>query len=820
LDEIVRGPGLVTGVRHSESITINQTEENMKRFFHVALMLSVFFSLVSAQDPVFFNGDIPDSMSVWTWGFADNEAAATPVPNSGYSPGTKAIRWTAYNGDGYQGIFLYFDSYEGVDMSPVWATDSVYFKLRAPNGLDAADPNLNVVLYDPTDTNVWDYCAWYEVPNFHDIDDGAWHQFAVALADLQVWTTPIDQTNIIAVSFEFFDTGISSQFLIDEVWIGNQNVSQKMTIFNGNEVVPNLNSYYRWGFADDSFQIAEGEGATEGTNAMLWENNTEVYGGLGFEFDLHDMSWSWQVDTVKLKVKAPAGINDLMLVWWDWNWNTAEFVIDASVVTWDGTWKSLEIPMSDFTVNDGFDKTIIYSISIQPATAPIPERILFDDFWIGNPDIDIVAPGIPQNVIADVTTPYINFIYWNDIAEETGETYDVYASLSEITDLNAPGVFQIAQNIAEGDAAYHYLYYPLEDGPVSYYYAVTCTDAAGNSSPGPGVSAQAYQNTGAKRPVISLEPPQNFVADSYLDEWQHIEPFTLHPDRNLILEENGTITDSLDYSLKCYVAMDPEYLYVAFDVFDDNFTWQPENTQPWWEDESIEFYFGLYERGQFHTSFDRGAEPDYRLVFLPDKLLLYNGDSLMTGSTEYIFEPLGGFGGADYIIEARIPFSQIQLAEDSVFTVTEGMAIPFEIFATDADVVDGSADTRIQLGSSPDLNPWGMSTQSWTFSWIGIPVLSSIGEDIPVVYAYSLADNYPNPFNPETRIEYVLAETGKTELSIYNAVGQKIRTLVNERQTAGRHHVRFDGQGFASGIYFYRVTSGEFSQTKKMLLIK
>ncbi|MCP4412494.1 MAG: hypothetical protein GY808_07990, partial [Gammaproteobacteria bacterium] len=171
------------------------------------------------------------------------------------------------------------------------------------------------------------------------------------------------------------DTNITMEVYFDEIWVGNSGVRQQMTIFNGNDVMPNLTSYYRWGFQDGTFVISDDEGFTPGTNAIVWENNQDLDGGLGFEFELHDLTYTWTVDTLKLKVKAPAGINDLKLVWWDWNWNTIEYVIDTSVVTWDGTWKSLEVAFTDFPVNESFDKSIVYALTIQPATAPIAERI-------------------------------------------------------------------------------------------------------------------------------------------------------------------------------------------------------------------------------------------------------------------------------------------------------------------------------------------------------------------------------------------------------------------------------------------------------------
>lgn len=85
---------------------------------------------------------------------------------------------------------------------------------------------------------------------------------------------------------------------------------------------------------------------------------------------------------------------------------------------------------------------------------------------------------------------------------------------------------------------------------------------------------------------------------------------------------------------------------------------------------------------------------------------------------------------------------------------------------------------------------------------------------------YELSQNYPNPFNPTTVINYQLKTTGKTTLIIYNLLGQEVKTLVNEVQSAGEHKVKWNAGGMASGVYMYRLESNGFVQTRKMILTK
>ena len=85
--------------------------------------------------------------------------------------------------------------------------------------------------------------------------------------------------------------------------------------------------------------------------------------------------------------------------------------------------------------------------------------------------------------------------------------------------------------------------------------------------------------------------------------------------------------------------------------------------------------------------------------------------------------------------------------------------------------------------------------------------------------------NYPNPFNPETTISYSIAKAAKVKLDIYNLKGQLVKTLVNKELNAGSHSVNWDGKDMndrsvSSGVYFYRLTTPDFTQSKKMIMMK
>lgn len=107
-----------------------------------------------------------------------------------------------------------------------------------------------------------------------------------------------------------------------------------------------------------------------------------------------------------------------------------------------------------------------------------------------------------------------------------------------------------------------------------------------------------------------------------------------------------------------------------------------------------------------------------------------------------------------------------------------------------------------------------LETANWT-TLIGIKNLS---QELPT--EYKLYQNFPNPFNPNTTIKFDIIKTGNVKIVIYNLLGQEVRTLVNEIVLPGKYSVDFKADNFASGLYFYKIQTDEFTDIKKMLLVK
>jgi hypothetical protein len=93
-----------------------------------------------------------------------------------------------------------------------------------------------------------------------------------------------------------------------------------------------------------------------------------------------------------------------------------------------------------------------------------------------------------------------------------------------------------------------------------------------------------------------------------------------------------------------------------------------------------------------------------------------------------------------------------------------------------------------------------------------------VEENIPS--KYSLGQNYPNPFNPMCNVQFTICNAGNVRLVVYDIMGREVQTLVNEKLSAGKYEVKFDGSMLTSGVYFYKMVSEGYSETKRMLMIK
>ncbi|MBN1481008.1 T9SS type A sorting domain-containing protein [candidate division KSB1 bacterium] len=335
----------------------------------------------------FYTGGLTNEGTyIWTWDFVQEPG---PVEDTGYIPGTAAIEvvWEKNAGTENMSYGVYIGDI-GFDIEDI-VPDSVYFKLRAPEGIQDGD-RLNVWLYDPRNST-WDNALLFELEeSLAVLQDKQWHQFSVGLSDFWEYKDPIDYTNIIAVSIERPTEDDDSEFpmmYIDHVWVGDPMVPVRITIFDGKKVSGGI-EFAAWGFENNELQIADGEGATDSTSALVWEtSNGEGWQGQQFKFPPQNFTHCWETDTLNLLVKAPAGINALSLGFYDKDGNAVWFPADAETFGFDGEWKHLSIPLNKFELYwDSFDYANVTEFRLENGyeNQQIPERLLFDQIYTSN----------------------------------------------------------------------------------------------------------------------------------------------------------------------------------------------------------------------------------------------------------------------------------------------------------------------------------------------------------------------------------------------------------------------------------------------------
>ena len=142
-------------------------------------------------------------------------------------------------------------------------------------------------------------------------------------------------------------------------------------------------------------------------------------------------------------------------------------------------------------------------------------------------------------------------------------------------------------------------------------------------------------------------------------------------------------------------------------------------------------------------------------------------------------------------------------------TITTNAISAESVYAVD---VDGDGDMDVLSASSVDRK----------IAWYqNLSIVGIVNNDPPVVpVKLLLYNNYPNPFNPATTIEFDLPRSGFVTLKLYNSLGKELVTLISDNSPAGKYKAKFNANNLASGVYLSRLQAGDFVQTRKMVLLK
>jgi len=189
-------------------------------------------------------------------------------------------------------------------------------------------------------------------------------------------------------------------------------------------------------------------------------------------------------------------------------------------------------------------------------------------------------------------------------------------------------------------------------------------------------------------------------------------------------------------------------------------------------------------------------------AYLNAKMYFYRARQLGAGDTAYVEYRLGA---ADWVTAKKL-YGGLTLvwAKDSI------------------DLPGTSSSTTIRFRLKTDGTTERLGILVDDIDIVGGEPFVGVEENEPIAIpkTFALRQNYPNPFNPSTTIQYDLPTNKMVSLRVYDLLGREVVTLVEKRQEAGSYQVVFDAVNLPSGIYFYRLTAGDFVSSRKMLLIK
>lgn len=474
------------------------------------------------------------------------------------------------------------------------------------------------------------------------------------------------------------------------------------------------------------------------------------------------------------------------------------------------------------------------------------------DFFVDNIVLSRITDVVPDAPSVDWTTE--NGVVTISVTDNGAASYSVYFADSAFTEITQATLVATI-NPEEALSATHSVQAPhptLVEDFDAYYGVVARSEIGSPSEMTSGMintsmtvrenyivelSAEAVDvvATAVEEGVV----PEASVLASYFPA--EYKPFELTTS-NLLVEGAGADSDT-DISAKFWVGIENvtgSDLMVFYAEITDDIIIPADNAANGgggWNFDSWEAGIGSYEPGSIingsdHNSFESGDEPDYQLragfmVGADPYIHAWDGDAGTPGYNQLVGNSatVGDSSQAGVYrlltIMSTIEFSGVNAsAKNFDFpTGNEITTIPFQLAINDND---GEGRDAQYAWSSKSTSQWWNTPSQWeVVAIVGSEATYTSNESAVVPNAYELKQNYPNPFNPTTTIQFSLASAQHVTLEVYNMLGQKVATLVqNQPLSAGVHTQSFDASSLASGMYIYRLSTPEFSQSRRMMLIK
>ena len=308
---------------------------------------------------------------------------------------------------------------------------------------------------------------------------------------------------------------------------------------------------------------------------------------------------------------------------------------------------------------------------------------------------------------------------------------------------------------------------------------------------------------------------------------------------NQVVVENNYITNNKLFTqqgagggIMC-INSQPELILIAGNVISDNQSNNGSGGGIYIDDASVVIRNNLIKNNTSANGIKIINHPDpgnYKIIFMNNTVVYNEGEALSSyspNSTPVITNSIfwgnnSNLSQIEQILgQVLVSYSNIEgsfegtgnidldpLFEDKVDYCLSSSSLCID--AGDPDAMYNDLDgSRNDMGCYGGQSPLDMPTN-----------VKEITTVVGIPNTYTLSQNYPNPFNPTTKIQYSILEKSLVTLIVYNVLGKEVKTLVNENQNVGKYEINFDASDLSSGVYFYKLTSGYFAETKKMILLR
>lgn len=621
--------------------------------------------------------------------------------------------------------------------------------------------------------------------------------------------------------------------------------------------------YFR--FLSDSLNIGQN------SNIAFFDTRTGIeYGTDDLPFraiwtiptDMHN--GEWHEIAVPLPPATAAGL-DSALAGVDINGDSLTVELDDYFAQWSypGAWANgVGVFSRDDAEYKDFQWNGVAKFGAFFDTGSAGAPIYFDYFTIGVPPSELAALDSPPAPIADFdlsNSSGVNTVTWAELSEASG--YKVYFSESEITTtlsdaVTLLGTFQSGSELSIDHSILAPYYDFAED--FTAYYAVTAVSAFGSeSAPAskPIVAdasiTESYAvelNIDAVDAVFDLLDSYDYDTNPSIDATSETMagffpdgyvPFTIDADRKIIENGEGG-DDDADISGKAWIGYDAldDLLIIYTEITDDAIQTPPSTvaTADAWAYDGWELGLGNYSPESFiisstHGSFQRGENPDYqfRAGMYNDRAPFIHTNDPNNGemANSQTIADITENGYRMLTVMTMISLTAGEENTDRAFDFPDSDEIktyPFNWALNDRDDA-GGRDTQVSWSLRAGGDTWWNNPTKWqTIAFVGenrVVEVSNEEEIGTTPLQFSLEQNYPNPFNPSTNIQFTLANTSDVSLEVFNMLGQKVATILqNEKMTAGSHTQAFNASSLASGMYVYRISTPDFTMSRKMMLIK